>query len=99
DYSYASGIQYDAAGRMTQLVRGSVTTSYDFNDWDEQKYIDNEWIGQGGRLEGMLSTGLQDLSYTYDHNGNIASIVDDVAIESLTFSYDDLNQLTGVTGA
>ena len=104
DHPYASGIEYDLAGRMTQLLRGSVATSYAFYDWDEQKYIGYEWVGQGGRLKTMISTkpmspDLQDLSYTYDHGGNILSIVDSEAGETLSFAYDDLNQLTGVSGA
>jgi hypothetical protein len=99
DTAYASGIQYDAAGRITQLVSGNVTTSYEFYGWIEQ--VSN--VGQGGRLSNTISlntesTYLQDLSYTYDQAGNIASTVDDVAIESLTFSYDELNQITGTTG-
>ena len=91
----ASGMLTDAAGRLTQLVRGSVTTGYDYYDWNEK--INN--IGQGGRLESLVSTDLQDLSYTYDQAGNITSILDDVASESLSFSYDALNQIIGTTGA
>ena len=42
---------------------------------------------------------LQDLHYTYDDVGNILSLVDGEAIETLNYSYDALDRLTGVSGA
>jgi hypothetical protein len=43
DSSYASGMLTDEAGRLTQLVRGNVTTSYAYYAWDEAVNT----IGQG----------------------------------------------------
>jgi len=84
---------YDAAGRVVSraLGGGVVTTNYGYYPWNQQ--------GQGGRLHNLVSTlNLQNLSYIYNNVGNITQIVDGVAIETLNYSYDPTNRLTGVSG-
>jgi RHS repeat-associated protein len=41
----------------------------------------------------------QNLVYGYDANGNVTSVQDTVAGESLTYTYDVLDRLTGASGA
>ena len=41
----------------------------------------------------------QHLAYSYDANGNLSTIQDTVASETLNYSYDVLDRLTGVSGA
>jgi RHS repeat-associated protein len=84
---------YDEAGRLTQIVRGeSLTTDYEYYDWDETY----GGVGQGGRLEAITTGTLQDLTYNYDSGGNIINIVDIISgtTETLTYTYDALNRLT-----
>jgi uncharacterized protein RhaS with RHS repeats len=44
------------------------------------------------------SNNQQNLSYTYDDNGNITSITDSLFTGSRTFQYDDLNRLINAAG-
>jgi YD repeat-containing protein len=87
---------YDEAGRMVSraLGGGTVTSNYSYNPWDQQG---------GGRLGSLVSTykntSPQNLSYTYDQDGNITQIVDAEANETLNYAYDLANRLTGVSGA
>jgi RHS repeat-associated protein len=83
----SSSTRYDAAGRLTQLVRGSgtLTTAYTYYGWNTQ----------GGRLQRIVTGALQDLLYTYDNAGNVASIVDNPnSGQKQCFQYDALNRLT-----
>jgi RHS repeat-associated protein len=69
-----------------------VQVDYEYYDWDEQ----------GGRLSGLKSgfpnipTGVQNLEYNYDLNGNVAGILDTTngATQMLSFGYDLLDRLT-----
>ncbi|GAP16064.1 protein containg RHS repeat-associated core domain [Longilinea arvoryzae] len=91
-HDYVSGIQYDESGRVVRRELGNgVAQSYTFN----------LWTIQGGRLSNLTTTGAQtyqNLSYTYDDNGNIKSITDAVANETLNFTYDSLNRLDTAGG-
>ena len=85
---------YDAAGRLVGRVRGPglLTSSFSYYDWNAQ--IAN--AGQGGRLRQMTtSNNLQNLTYTYDKDGNILSILDAAAnpAQTQTFTYDTLDRL------
>jgi RHS repeat-associated protein len=96
--TYVSDMQYDEAGRLTEIVRGSsLTSTYGYYDWDETV----GGVGQGGRLETMTTGSLQDLSYTYDAGGNILNIVDIISgtTDTITATYDALNRLTSAEGA
>ena len=64
------------------------------------------WDTQGGRLQSTVSAvnqtptiTWQHLGYTYDANGNLSVVQDNVASETLNYSYDALDQLTSVSGA
>ena len=95
--SYAMQAKYDEAGRLLGWTLGNgVKTSNTYSPWDEQ----------GGRLESTSSitsqtpaATRQHLAYSYDANGNISAIQDYVANETLNYSYDLLDRLTGVSGA
>jgi YD repeat-containing protein len=83
--SYASQVKYDEAGRLLEWTLGNgVKTSRLYYPWNTQ----------GGRLQSIasviLSSGVprQNLVYGYDANGNVASVQDTVAGESLTYNTD-----------
>jgi hypothetical protein len=46
------------------------------------------------RLKKIVTSGLQNFSYTYDNVGNIKSIADGVSGKTENFGYDDLDRLT-----
>jgi RHS repeat-associated protein len=90
---YVVGSQYDEAGRLELRYLGNaVQVDYEYYDWDEQ----------GGRLSGLKSgfpnvpTGVQNLEYNYDSNGNVMGILDtsNGATQMLSFGYDNLDRLT-----
>ena len=84
--SLATGIQYDAAGRMTQYSRGDgKAVSYSYNSWTTAP--------DPGKLNRYQVTSLYDISYDYDAAGNITSLVD-AAGSATTYNYDDLARLT-----
>jgi len=87
--TYVQDTAYDAAGRMVQrtLGQGALTTEMTYYAWGTS----------GGRLRRIQTGSLQDLSYTYDAVGNVSSVQDDG--DTLSFTYDGLNRLTGVSGA
>ena len=95
--SYVIQTGYDAVERVLERSLG--------ND-GKTAYTYYPWTAQGGRLQNVSSSKLsaplttwQDLDYTYDANGNLDSITDAISPETLAFSYDTLNRLTGVSGA
>jgi YD repeat-containing protein len=69
--TYLQNAWYDEAGRVTRrpMNYGALTQSYTYNDWTERKLVGGVLTGQGGRLENIFSTGLQNLGYTYRCNG------------------------------
>src|SRR5262245_46362097 len=93
---YVSSTTYDSAGRINLRAFGNTTqTDYDYYPW----------TAQGGRLQYIKSgtsaapTSLQNLTYTYDAVGNVATIVDSLAgPQTQTFGYDSLNRLTSASG-
>jgi len=91
--AYVSAIGYDSAGRMTTRAMGNgLTQTFDYYDWNER--VNN--VGQGGRLQSLLTGTLQDLNYTYDAAGNITGITNSsnpLAVETNVFEYDELDRL------
>jgi RHS repeat-associated protein len=87
--TYASSIQYDSAGRMTNLTRGTGTLN--------TTYVYFPWTQNGGRLKNLTTTRqgleIQELDYTYDANGNILTIFDSLTSDSQAFAYDSLDRL------
>jgi YD repeat-containing protein len=80
---------YNANRQLTQQfgsAAGTLMNTYD----DNQLY----------RLTNRTIAGVQDITYTYDNNGNVLTITDQSAgtIAKLsTFTYDDLNRLSTAT--
>lgn len=81
---YAQDMSYNAKGQVKVTHYGNNTqTAYTY--------------GQDLRLSRILTQGLtnlQDLSYIFDKNGNIATLTDNLRSNVRTYSYDDLNRLT-----
>jgi RHS repeat-associated protein len=90
---YIKDVNYNASGQITYTKYGNnVTSDYTY---------DSDTL----RLENILTkkpdgnTELQDLSYTFDNNGNVSAIADGVNSMSQSFTYDDLNRLTRAEGS
>ncbi len=103
-FTYVNGLTYDEAGRTTNLKLGASGS----NPLIQKAYTYFGWTvaDMGGRLSGMSATNnasvtLQNLSYTYDKNGNISSNINNILAggENLQYGYDALNRLTSVSGA
>lgn len=96
-FVYLNGMQSDAAGRVTHLNLGAgslLSKTFSYFDWTE--------IVNGGRLQGITTENsshdtLQDLTYTYDSRGNIATLNDGVSDEDSAFGYDALSRLTSMS--
>jgi len=93
---YLSANEYDIHGRLIERIfnNGLFTTIYDYYAWNTSQ--------NGGRLEKIqtqnaASQMLQELLYTYDGRGNIATLTDPVGNETSSFVYDELSRLTGMT--
>lgn len=76
-----SEVNYNALGKITQKsFSNGLTTNYTYNTNDF-------------RLNRIQTGSLQDLNYTYDNVGNVASITDAVDSKTQAFTYDDLDRL------
>lgn len=74
-------IDYNALGKITKKdFANGKTTNYTYNTTDF-------------RLNRIQTGTIQDLNYTYDNVGNIATIADNVTSKTQTFTYDDLDRL------
>ncbi|PKN91158.1 MAG: hypothetical protein CVU44_20570 [Chloroflexi bacterium HGW-Chloroflexi-6] len=84
--NYVQSTTYDSAGRMTERALGNgLLQTYNYYAWNQQ----------GGRLQSLVTGGLQNLSYQYDQVGNIDQIYDSTtANETQSFEYDALDRLT-----
>ncbi|MBN1669242.1 MAG: RHS repeat protein, partial [Anaerolineales bacterium] len=87
--AYVTEMQYDEAGRLTGQSWGDglMATNLQYNAWNQQ----------GGRLASLVTGSSQSLSYGYDENGNITSIIDTQTSHARNLSYDDLNRITAAT--
>jgi RHS repeat-associated protein len=86
--TYVSNVDYDPAGRMTSQTSGNGLI---------QARTYHPWNTQGGRLKTITAGALQNLTYSYDAVGNIASIVDSLNSQTQTFGYDFLDRLTSAS--
>ena len=81
---YVNDITYNAKGQIKAIAYGNnVTTTYNY--------------GQDLRLSRILTQGsgaLQDLNYTFDKNGNIVTLADNLRSNIRSYAYDDLDRLT-----
>jgi len=84
---YVEDIKYDAQGQIRSIEYGNNTkTRYDYADDFKLENIITEKTGN--------PTPLQNLSYTFDENGNIAQLVDQLRSNTRSYQYDDLDRLT-----
>ena len=78
----------NAMGQVTSYTTGDGTTT------------ERSYDPLTGRLTGILSYNLtdtiQNLSYVYDKNANLASRMDRIRLMEERFTYDNLNRLTGI---
>jgi RHS repeat-associated protein len=95
--TYVYNTDYDAAGRVTLRELGAsgglsiIKNAYAYFDWS--------LLNGQGRLQNIHSykgaSDLQNLTYTYDANGNIKTIVDaQNSNQKQCFLYDSLDRLT-----
>ncbi len=91
--TYLTQADYDAQGRLTEQVFSGeqLIKQYQYYPWAGGS------AGSGGKLAQVLagarsSLTLQNLGYTYDQNGNILTITDNM--QTSTFTYDELDRLT-----
>lgn len=97
--------QYDAANRATSVTNplGTYTLTYTKRNQiasvkDPQNAITSYKYDAAGRLTKADMPGTDsDVTYTYDANGNRASMLDPNG--TTTYAYDSLDRLTGVTRA
>lgn len=79
----------DAEGRITKATLGNGVTA------------DHVYNAQNGRLTSIQANGpngsVQNQSYAYDSIGNLSSRSDTPLASNESFTYDDLNRLTGAT--
>ncbi len=90
---YIKDVNYNASGQATFTKYGNnVTSDYTYNS---QTLRLNQIVTK--KPDG--TTKLQDLSYTFDNEGNVTHISDIVNSMSQDFTYDDLNRLIQATGS
>jgi RHS repeat-associated protein len=106
NYTYT----YDLEGRVTaETLNGGAATSYSY---DTTNQLTNDgtkaysFDGAGNRTMSGYTTGADNqltkdgvysYSYSYDAEGNLTKKSKGASAETWTFSYDNRNQLTGVT--
>ncbi|WP_444940659.1 PQQ-binding-like beta-propeller repeat protein [Microbulbifer sp. ZKSA004] len=85
--SYASNVEYFPTGQFKSITYGNgKVVNFSLND----RLL----------LESISSSGLMDLTYSYDGVGNVSSIIDGLdSSRTVSASYDDLNRLTSASGA
>ena len=103
DKAYVESSSYDEASRLTGRVQRnsdtqSWSTTYAYHPWNDPNLGRLHTITASGTGESGVET-FQNLTYTYDPVGNVASIVDGVAVQTQDFSYDDLDRLRSVSDA
>ncbi len=103
-YTYVNRFEYDKFGAKAFVDFGNnVTTTYAYNPLNRR--LANLRSASAGGAD------FQNLSYGYDHVGNLTSLANDIAVQpngpssgqgggptSQTFGYDDLDRLTGASG-
>jgi RHS repeat-associated protein len=93
--TYLNDMQYDEAGRVKLMEYGSniLDKTFSYFAWDTPD--------MGGLLSSTAVTStasLQNLSYTYDKNGNVLTITDALfGPQTQAFTYDSLNRITSAT--
>jgi RHS repeat-associated protein len=93
--NYVNDIQYNARGQRKTITYGNnLVTTFTYND-----PVDRPSAPADFRVfNRTTSSNQQNLTYGYDANGNVTSIVDALFTATRTFTYDDLNRLETATG-
>lgn len=99
---FVSGINYDAKGQRTQIDYGNGATTV--NDYDEQTFR----LARLRTTRAADNVDLQDLTYTYDPQGNVTRIEDgahdpvyfqnQVVTATAGYTYDALYRLIEASG-
>src|SRR5205814_1414781 len=76
-----NNIDYNALGKITKKdFANNLSTNYTYSTTDF-------------RLNRIQTGTVQDLSYTYDNVGNVASTTDNLQTKTQSFTYDSLDRL------
>jgi RHS repeat-associated protein/uncharacterized repeat protein (TIGR01451 family) len=98
--TYVSQIHYAASGQITDQLLGNnirQQTCYDANTLRPS----NVRVYSGSVVACGTAAGspLLNLTYSYQANGNVSQMVDGTRSETLSYTYDDLDRLLGVSGS
>jgi RHS repeat-associated protein len=91
--TYVGGTKYDKFGRIISMDYGNSVLQKTFT------YFPMGTVDQGGLLNTVVTTrsdqtAIQNLTYSYDKNANVNTIVDALAgPQTQTFTYDSLNRI------
>jgi RHS repeat-associated protein len=88
--NYVNDIQYNARGQM----EGAPALTYGNNLVSQFSYDPNNFRTTGR----TTSSNQQNMSYLYDHVGNVTSITDSLFTAGRSFTYDDLNRSLTASG-
>lgn len=100
---------YNSQGYESEIRRASDDSLYwKVNAINHRGQVEETTLGNGlttarianprnGRTESLITEGVQHLTFGYDVLGNLQYRSDELRELSETFSYDDLNRLTGST--
>ena len=90
---------YDATGQLTQVtLPGGGTLTYVYNAaGDRTEVIDDGTAKTYSSNDDNEITQVGSTTYTYDANGNLASVTD--ASGTTTYTYNNLNQLVSISGS
>ncbi|MBP3451644.1 MAG: hypothetical protein J6J73_02510 [Agathobacter sp.] len=93
--SYGLGREYDYLQRLTERRISGLTENYTYKAGKEANTTTTQVSGMTNTLG---ETVVSDYQYTYDANGNIRVVIDNAdGGEGIAYTYDKLNQLTGVS--
>ncbi|MCK0536741.1 Lcl domain-containing protein [Alcanivorax quisquiliarum] len=90
--SFTDSYQYDIAGRLTQVTRDGVTTSWQYDDNGNRTHENGQLIASYDAQDRLVS--YQGATYQYTANGELASKTESGA--TTHYTYDELGNLLEV---
>ena len=97
--TYVSGIDYNESGQVTEQLLGNGLRQQSCYDIDTLRLTKlRVYSGSLVNCNTAPSSPRLNLSYSYQDNGNVSQIVDATRIETLTYTYDELDRLLSVSG-
>ena len=85
--------EYDYLQRLIEhSFPGGLAENYTYAAGERENTTTTLVSGKTNTLNGTV---ISNLEYLYDENGNIIRILDNVNVEGVIYTYDELNQLTG----